>query len=149
MQKRNSMIIRLIDVVMILLLGFINISDIIHKNDIKLPSMNRSSRRSQTKETLKLRVHIVPSDTVIKELKDERSNLLRGQQFCYYLIEQGGEATRIRFLDKLEKQLYNAYLSDDSLLVIIAPDSNSIIQGTISLIDICRKYNIRRMFDYK
>ncbi len=152
--KGSGLIIRLIDIVLILLLGFLNISDIIHKNEIKLPTGKKSSSSSTKSEILRLRIHIVPSDTLIDSLHvantDENITYKdRSQEKLYYQIDEGDKSYRIRNLVKLEDQILRVRNRYDSVLVIINPDSNSIIQGTINLIDICRLYGLKRMFDYK
>jgi len=146
--KGNGLIIRLIDIVMILLLGFLNISDIIHKNEIKLPSKKKTTKNATNNQMLRLKVQIVPSDTTIDSLKTSSSHIKLSQQFIFYRVSEGDKSYRIRNLDQLEDKILRIKANYDSMLVIIKPDSNSIVQGTINLIDICRRYNLKRMFDY-
>jgi len=147
--KGNGLIIRLIDIVMILLLGFLNISDIIHKNEVKLPSGKKSSKATKKSQKMRLKIQIVPSDTTIDSLKTSKSFIEMSQQFIYYRLFEGDKSYRVRNLKKLEDEILKKKATYDSMIVIINPDSNSIVQGTINLIDICRRYNLKRMFDYQ
>jgi len=146
--KRNGTIIRLIDVVMILLLGFLSISDIVHKNEIKLPTGRKKTKSPQQSKLLRLRIQIVHSDSTIDSLQNNNSRIAKSQQFITYSVSGDEKSFRIRNLDQLEDELKKTKAMYDSMLVIIAPDSNSIVQGTINLIDICRRNHFKRMFDY-
>lgn len=144
--------VRLIDIVLNLLFGFLMITDIIHKNQIKLPSHSATLRRPDKKEekVLPIEIQIMPGDTMLPDidLKTEKSLGKIGQLFCYYLVYEENKIYYIRKLDKLEDHLAVAKAAYDSISVIMNPDSNSITQGTINLIDICRKYDIKRKFRY-
>ena len=87
--KGNGLIIRLIDIVMILLLGFLNISEIIHKNEIKLPSKKKTTKNATNNQMLRLKVQIVPSDTTIDSLKTSSSHIKLSQQFIFYQVSEG------------------------------------------------------------
>jgi len=143
---------RLIDVVMILLLGFIQSSTIIHRNEIKLPAKTgRRTPLNQKSEILPINIRVVPGDTTIETI-DPDTKLTRiylGQFYCYYLASENDKIHRIRFLENLEDFLLRTRASYDSVIVIIKPDSESVIQGTINLIDICRRHGFKRKFQYK
>ncbi len=162
---KGGIIIRLIDVVLILLLGFLKVSDIVHKKQIKLPSSTRSqSKLEVSKEVLALEVKVlsltnkdnIPTNVASELAKinseKEPSLIKQSQLYCSYFIQENLKGHHIYLLDKLDKYLdstYTAYKTrGDSMFVVINPDSNSIVQGTINLIDICRRHNIKRSFMY-
>ena len=150
--NKSGIVIRLIDIVFILLLGFLQISDIIHKDEIKLPPKSATNTEPKERpEILTLEITIIDSDTTMKQIdrQNEKSYITLAQLSCYYLVDENGRFKRIRMLKKLEEDLKsrNARPEIDSLVVIIIPDSNSIVQGTINLIDICRRNGFKRRFD--
>ncbi len=149
--SQGGLIVRLIDVVLLLLLGFLLISDIVHKEQIKLPGP-AGTRRNLTEKSqiLPIDVHVVEGDTTLSEINPETEYSLKrlGQLYCYYLIYQEDKVYQIRKLDKLEEHLLIAQANYDSISVIINPHPNSIIQGTINLIDICRRHGFKRKFRY-
>ena len=151
--KKSTIIIRLIDVVFILLLGFLNISNIVNKKQIKLPPKS-GTKDNVEKETeiLPIEVLVMPGDTIIAGIDPfakETSLIEKGQLYCYYLVNENYDQFYFRMLDKLEDHLKKAHSAYDSVVVVVKPDPNSMIQGTINLIDICRKYNFKRKFKYK
>jgi hypothetical protein len=149
--SKGGLIIRLIDVVLLLLLGFLLISDVVHKEQIKLPGPTGTRRDlSERSKILPIDVHVVEGDTTLPEIEPETeySLIKLGQLYCYYLIYQEDKVYRIRKLDKLEEHLLIAQANYDSISVIINPHPNSIIQGTINLIDICRRHGFKRKFKY-
>ena len=165
MRKGGGIIIRLIDVVLILLLGFLKVSDIVHKKQIKLPS-RASSQRSmdKPKNVVPLKVMILPTkkddivpDHIALELskidpESEFSLSLKSQLFCYYMVQDSIKTRRIQLIEELDSYIDSTYKSymvnGDSMFVVINPDSNSMVQGTINLIDVCRRYKIKRSFQY-
>ncbi|MBD3289476.1 hypothetical protein GF337_11790 [candidate division KSB1 bacterium] len=155
MKTNNSIIIRLIDVVFILLMGFLLISDIVHKNQIKLPSRARSKSTSEQKpQIVPLDIRIVPSDTVLAEIDPETETSLIElcQLKSYYRVTENEKTHKFRILDKLEEYLIKTKIDYEAggnkVVVIINPDPESMVQATINLIDICRKYGLKRNFKY-
>lgn len=149
--NKGGLIVRLIDIVLILLLGFLQISDIVHKNQIKLPGPAGTKRNlSEKSKILPIDVHVMPGDTTMPDIDPETEYSLKklGQLYCYYLLYQDEKVYRIRTLDKLEEHLLITEATYDSISVIVNPDPNSIIQGTINLIDICRRHGFKRKFRY-
>ena len=102
------------------------------------------------KNTVPVRIKVMPvtkndviPPNVLIELKEinsetESSLLKKSQLFCYYIVYDNVKTRRIQLLEKLDKYLdstntvYRA--NGDSIFVVINPDSNSMIQGTINLI---------------
>lgn len=145
--KGGGTIIRLIDIVMILLLGFLSISDIVHKKEIKLPSGKKKPTNTRKHQLTRIRIQVIESDTTIDSLRMAPPKE-KSQEFLVYKILEDERAKRVRNLDLLSDEFGRLKSSYDSLLIIINPDSNSIVQGTINLIDLCRRYQLKRMFDY-
>lgn len=152
MQKKGgSLIIRLIDVVLLLLLGFLSISDIVHKNQIKLPGPTGTSRRqSQDQKIQNIHINIIDEDTTMVGVDpaNEFSLIKLAQLHSYYLVHEDENTYHIRDLEVLEKHLVLAQAAYDSISVIIDPRPESIVQSTINLIDVCRKHGFNRRFQY-
>ena len=149
--SKGGLIVRLIDVVLLLLLGFLLISDIVHKEQIKLPGPTGTRRNlTERAQILPIDVHVVEGDTVLPDVDPEKEFSLKklAQLYCYYLVYQEDRVYRFRKIDKLEEHLLITQASYDSVSVIINPHPNSIIQGTINLIDICRRHGLSRKFKY-
>lgn len=149
--SKGGLIVRLIDVVLLLLLGFLLISDIVHKEQIKLPGPTGTrSDLSDKSKVLPIDVHIVEGDTILPDVNPQQEYSLKklAQLYCYYLVYQEEKVYYIRKIDKLEQHLLIAQATYDSVSVIINPHPNSIIQGTINLIDICRRHGLSRKFKY-
>ena len=89
MKKGGGLIIRLIDVVLLLLLGFLLISDIVHKNQIKLPGPSGTNRRqTQEQKIQNIHINIVDEDTTITGIdpENEFSLIKLAQLYCYYPV---------------------------------------------------------------
>ena len=163
--RGSGLVVRLIDIVLILLMGFLLISDIVHKDQIKLPrqAVAQNKPQKQKKKIIPLKIKVMPITDEDKielspELKKinpekEKSLIKLSELRCYYVVLDSVKPRKIQLLDKLERYLdstktyYDAV--GDSLIVVINPDSNSMIQGTINLINICRMYDIKRSFLYR
>lgn len=151
-KKTGGLIVRLIDLSLLMLLGFLQTSDIVHKSQIKLPGPSARSKQIQDdqKKILPVDVHVMWGDTTMAEIDPltERSLIKLGQLYSYYVVFESDKVFRIRDLDKLEQHLLITQASYDSIVVIVNPHPNSIVQGTINLIDICRRHNFNRKFQY-
>lgn len=149
--SKGGLIVRLIDVVLLLLLGFLLISDIVHKEQIKLPGPTGTRKNlTEKSEILPIDVHVVEGDTTLLDVNPDTEYSLKklAQLYCYYLVYQEEKVYYIRKIDKLEEHLLITQAMYDSVSVIINPHPNSIIQGTINLIDICRRHGLNRKFKY-
>jgi biopolymer transport protein ExbD len=149
--SKGGLIIRLVDVVLLLLLGFLLISDIVHKEQIRLPGPTGTKiNLTEKSQILPIDIHIVEGDTVLPDVNPETEYSLKklAQLYCYYLVYEEEKVYYIRKIDKLEEHLQIAQATYDSISVIINPHPNSLIQGTINLIDICRRHGLNRKFKY-
>ncbi len=132
MFSQGGLIIRLIDVVLILLLGFIGISDFTLKTQIKLPTGSAES-------SVVLKQHVIK----IRILTDHE----------YELDDAPTGIWRFRSLDMLERQLegLQAHYSqkEQQLMVVIYPADESMIQTTVDMIDVCELLRIPRSIYYE
>jgi len=130
MLTRNGLIIRLIDIALIILFGFIAISDIKVNAQIKLPSPVQSE--STESQNLFVLVKINPDAT--------------------YELAQNQMIEKIESIVSLEKKLAalreNYTNNDVALHVLIEPQRGSIIQRTIDVLDICTKLDITKNIAY-
>ncbi|MFQ5709395.1 MAG: ExbD/TolR family protein [bacterium] len=129
---KGGIIIRLIDVAMIILFGFIVISDIKVRAQIKLPSDEQQSETKITEQKLILVQVGLEGDYVIKENEDvvaETSDL--------HVLEE-----------KLAKLFHDYRSAGTDMIVLIEPDQDSIIQRTIDVLDICERNQIPKNIKY-
>jgi len=126
---KGGLIIRLIDVVLILLLGFISISDLTVKTQVKLPQgVNESNTTIQKSQAVFIKI--------------DKDGLFE--------IDDGINKTPgISDINLIEQRLIDLKKSFHNLVVIIEPDPDSIIQIAVDLIDICEKNNILKSINYE
>lgn len=126
---KGGLIIRLIDVVLILLLGFIGISDFTIKTQIKLPQGT-----------------------------NEHNTLIRKRYVIYIRIDNKGrfevddgenKIANITELYHVEQEVKRLQQKRSDLVVVIEPHLDTIIQITVDLIDICEKYHIPKTISYE
>jgi len=135
--NQGGLIIRLIDVVLIILLGFLNISDFVLKTQIKL-----DSGKSTTTARVKTRLYNV--------------FIVEGG---FYRIEDVQNDKKLEFappkeiaLQEIELYLTNEFNQNTSqnvkTLVVLRSSENTKIQLTIDVLDICEKHKIPRSISY-
>ncbi|MFZ5515778.1 MAG: biopolymer transporter ExbD [Candidatus Zhuqueibacterota bacterium] len=128
---KGGLIIRLIDVVLIVLFSFLNITDIDRKGQIKLPSIGPSKSQKVAQQLLFLTI--------------ENGNT--------FVLTDGQQAiAQLDSLPKLERMIANLNdqykLEQRRMVLVIEPAMESIIQSTIDVMDICEKYNIPKSVSY-
>lgn len=131
--NKGGIIIRLIDVAMIILFGFIAISDIKVRAQIRLPSEDQEQPETQEEPEV-MYVRIEPE---------------RG-----FVIEQNEVALVVtREITELETALVNLYdfhkNNGSQMVVLVEPDENSIIQNTVDVLDICEREKIPMNINYE
>ncbi len=135
--NQGGLIIRLIDVVLIILLGFLNISDFVLKTQIKLDS-GKSTPTAQVKTRL-YNVFIIEGG--------------------FYRIEDVQNDKKLEFappkeiaLQEIELYLTNEFNQNSAqnvkTLVVLRSSENTKIQLTIDVLDICEKHKIPRSISY-
>ena len=128
---KGGTIIRLIDVVLIILLGFLGITDFEIKSQIKLPSAGRGQQQEIKQQVVYLNI--------------ENSNkfiLTEGQQTI-------AQIDSIKTLERIITNLNNSYVLDNKrMVVVIEPGMESVVQTTVDVMDICEKYQIPKSLSY-
>lgn len=130
--NKGGFIIRLIDITLIILFGFISISDLKINALIKLPSLVEGDAGEQK---------IIP--LVVKI----------GAESTFEFIEDriSHQAANLDDLEGYFKECLAKYPEQKGqMLVFIEPHVDSPVQTTVDVIDICRKYELTRnlAFDY-
>jgi biopolymer transport protein ExbD len=128
---RGGTIIRLIDVVLIILLGFLGITDFEVKSQIKLPSAVESGQRE------------IKQQFIFLDIKsDNRFEISDGQNPVK-------EVESIEALEKLIIQLNNYYIQNfKQMILVIEPNLETVIQTTVDVMDICEKNQILKNLSY-
>ncbi len=116
------MLIRLIDVVLIILVGFVSVADIVPKSQIKLPQKDKEKEQQQEEIPI-VYLGVLTEGYYIKV--DEDSSYFADENFA-----------------ALEMNLVNYYYNHPQSQILILPDDLSPIQNTINVIDLCQEYNI-------
>lgn len=123
------MIIRLIDIVLIVLFGFITISDIDIKGALSLPSKKAKAAQSpQKKQKVFIEVEIDENDT-------------------FYVGQLGQQKITASGIRRLEVALVNLrgriqQTEGSDIAVIIKPREMSPIQSTVDVLDLCGRHKI-------
>jgi biopolymer transport protein ExbD len=132
--NKGGLLIRLIDVAMIILFGFIAISDIKVRAQIKLPSEKTEQEEQQDYQEPALLFVRIGLDNQV-ELTDEAA-------FSETVLINRLES---RLLEK--RREFSA--RDIDMVVLIEPHEDSIMQHTIDVLDICQRHDIAKNINYK
>lgn len=124
-------IIRLIDVVLIVLFGFLSITDITNKSQIKLPSNFDGAQKE------------VEQQIIFLNIKDDQR---------FELIDEQNTTKEVIGLDELEEiivRLDNDYRKRyRQMILVIEPAIETMIQTTVNVMDICEKHQILKNLSY-
>ena len=124
------MIIRLIDVVLITLLGFLGITDFEVKSQIKLPSAADNGQQE------------IKQQFIFLDIKDN-------QQFDVVDGQNTKEIEGINELEDFLVKLNNHYIQNyKQMIVVIEPGLETVVQTTVDVMDICEKHNILKNLSY-
>ena len=128
---KGGTIIRLIDVVLIILLGFLGITDFEVKSQVKLPSAVESGERE------------IKQQFIFLDIKsDNQFEIIDGQNTIK-------EVESIELLEKALVQLNSYYLQNfKQMILVIEPNLESVIQTTVDVMDICEKNQILKNLSY-
>lgn len=130
----GGMIVRLIDVVLIILFGFIAISDIQMKRQIRLPGPLKEDKQEQQKDIVFIFV-----------------NVDAGGQFTVKLEERS--ILNTRNLNQLRVNLVNTVLTTriegKNPVIIIDPDPDATMQRTIDVFDICEETGLPKSINIR
>ena len=125
---KGGIIIRLIDVVLILLFGFISISEISRKSKILLPKSTQTPPQNPDLESI-LIIGVTP----------DGSYLVDNESMIFTNLEDLGKF----IIENIKKDL----LSDHQTRVRIRSSWNAPIKYTAALIDLCNDLNIAKGID--
>lgn len=132
MFSKNSIMIRFIDVALTVLFGFVGISEIKLRTQLKLPNeLNTSTPPQVQRETVSVRV------------VDGPQFLLLHHNQPFFLTDAIEIAE-----DSLVARYEHAMVQQYDFLVLIEPDPDSPIQLTVDLIDLCKKNGIPQNLNY-
>jgi len=130
---QTGLIIRLIDVGLIILMGFIMISDITVKAQIKLPSSAPEVEEKKPQTVLVVRIDRSGGFAITIPALDENISGLNGTDRL--------EEAILSLRDRFAKQ-------GQEIVVLVEPDQDSIIQRTVDVLDICQRYGILKNINY-
>lgn len=174
---KGGIIVRLIDVVFILLFGFITASDIIQKTQIGLPPLATVGKPPEGESPLVIRISIRPTkyidDAVLEKMlqqlqakgkkagdQAERSKKTQkkiSEEFIKYIVKAGtgmdAKEDSVFTVDKLENYILwtkntKCKKENRKLIIAIIPHPQSMVQGTVNVFDICERYRIEYTFRY-
>lgn len=132
---KGGIIIRLIDVAMIILFGFIAISDIKVRAQVKLPSQQDEQIREEPKEDPAL---------VFVRVDLQRGYVVEKDEQVLAVTTETAELERA-LLDVAAKQ----QVTSRKMVVLIEPDEDSMIQQTVNVLDICERNSIPMNINYE
>ena len=128
MDNSNRLMIRLIDVALIILLGFIAISRL-KTEYVDLPAAG--SPEPQNRKVHEATLHIYPDHFLLRD--GGRKQRLTGIR----QLESAVVATRERYARRGEK-----------FLLTITSHNASVMQSLIDVLDICQRHHIEKSMDY-
>jgi biopolymer transport protein ExbD len=128
---KGSMIIRLIDIALTVLFGFIAVSDVEQKTQVKLP-------RDVTG---------VPQQT---KLNTVSILVLDGPR--YMIMDGVQEVASDTVLERIEEKLIQIHQifvdRNEDVIFLIQPDPNSPIQLTVNVLDVCERNHFAKNINY-
>ncbi len=119
----SGLIIRLIDVVLIILVGFVSISDLRPKSQIALPQKENVAEEGSVGEQVVAMIFIK---------KDEYR----------IIIDKDTSNFTMDMVVQLEERLIDYKINSEKPLVVIDPSNNSPLQYTVNMIDLCSKLEL-------
>ncbi|MDZ7332271.1 MAG: biopolymer transporter ExbD [candidate division KSB1 bacterium] len=127
---RAGTIIRLIDVVLIVLFGFLSITDVKNKSQIKLPSNYGQAKQEVEQQIVFLNIQ---NDHHFSLINQETTNEIEG----------------IAELEQRVVQLNNDYRNNHKqMILVIEPDAETMIQTTVDVMDLCERHQILKNLSY-
>ncbi len=135
--RNSSFLIRFIDIGLIILFGFVIISDITVRSHIDLPSTDPDDQELNEQDELTLIVINIDPDQVFR-LSD------------YQTSTSWGEYHDLRILEQVLEDLKN-YLRDagESPVALIEPHEDISMQSLIDVMDICDRLGIPKNINVK
>lgn len=127
--QRSSFLIRFIDIGLIILFGFITISDIDTYSRIDMPGSDQSSTSDDPQQMTLVTVEIAPGGvfTVVERASETVS--------CQDVDRDELETCLVNVRDRLQQ-------AGEQAVVLVEPDERSIVQHTVDVLDICDRHGI-------
>ena len=127
--QRSSFLIRFIDIGLIILFGFITISDIDTYSRIDMPGSDQSTTSDDPKQMTLVTVEIAPGGvfTVVERASETVP--------CQDVDRDGLEECLVNVRDRLQQ-------AGEQAVVLVEPDERSIVQHTVDVLDICDRHGI-------
>lgn len=116
-------IIRLVDVVLILLIGFVSISRFEQKWQMDIPPTRVKGEKEQP---------AIPSMLVVKI-----------ESSGYFQVILGKYKKRCNTLGEIEKEILRYHRQNKDIIVAIDPSNDSLVQWTVDVVEICLKHHIK------
>jgi len=129
---KNTLIIRFIDVALTVLFGFVGVSEIKLKTQIKLPNELAPGPPPDSR----------PLTVSVRIVEGPRFWLLEGNQI-FFLTDQMATVE-----DTLKARYQRAVAQNQRFIALIEPDPDSPIQLTVDLLDICKRNSIPQNINY-
>lgn len=131
----SGLIVRLVDIVLIILFGFIGISDIKIKRQIKVPGKTVESQKPQENEknNTMIVVDFYSDDLFIFSVDNKEIGRTIGQS-----------QARESFLEFRNKYKKNS----SGVVFILRPNETVTMQQTIDVFDICEKEKLQKGIDF-
>ena len=129
---KGGTIIRLVDVALIILFGFIIISRL-KMSEISLPEKAAGATSASDSHFLRARI--------LRDVENARDR--------FTLIDESGNtelanSLQIADFESALLQEYNRLAGEAKVILLIEPDEDSIIQHTVDLLDLCKKHGITK-----
>lgn len=135
--NQGGLIIRLIDVVLIILLGFLNISDFVLKTQIKLDS----GKSIATGRVITRIYNVLVLDEGNYQVED-----VQNKKILMFAPPRENALQELEFY--LSNELNQNLAQKTKMLVVLRSAENTKIQYTIDVLDICEKHKIPRSISY-
>ena len=129
--RSSGFLIRFIDIGLIVLFGFLWISDIDTYSRIDMPGSQPSQPQSETSEISYLRVQIEPGG-IFTVISQETSGAL-----CRDVGLQALESCLVDARDNLQSE-------GRRTVVLVEPSESSIVQHTVDVLDVCDRHGISK-----
>lgn len=131
MGKGGGVIIRLIDIALTVLFGFICIADIEQKTQVKLPAKTTAVSTLQPLKTISVIIFEGP---------------------MFHLMDGGTLVYSNADLNTVEQQMINMQQTfaarKEDVVFLIQPDPNSPIQLMVNVLDICERNQLSKSINY-
>lgn len=135
----GSMLMRLIDVVLIILFGFIGISDIQNKTQLKLPG--QTTQEPQPQEV---------AENVFVQVIIHRADREQGEFEIVFEAEPVVNAADLSALRgelrRIDRRIAEA---GRKMIVVIDPEEEVTMQRTVDVFDVCEQENFIKSIDFR